>query len=266
MQTILQQIVETKRSEVVEAKKLRPLAMIREQADSAPAARDFFLAVTRGDGICLIAEVKAKSPSAGLLISDYDPPAIAQTYAAHGASAMSVLTDETYFGGHLDHIGQVKASVTLPVLRKEFIVDEYQIFESRAAGADAILLIAGVLTTREIEEYATTTHSLGMTSLIEVHDETQLQSVLKSLGPPSQDTYLLGINNRDLAIQKTDLANTEKLAAMLPTGSAFVSESGIHTREDVLRIQKAGACAMLVGESLLRSEKIGEKVRGLLGK
>jgi len=268
VQTILQQIIETKRLEVAKAKLKCPMDELQALIVDTGATRDFFQAVTKnsGDGVCLIAEVKAKSPSAGLLMPDYQPAAIAQTYATHGASAISVLTDETYFGGHIDHIKQVKASVTLPVLRKEFIVDEYQIYESRAAGADAILLIAGVPSTNEMAAWVPITRELGMTALVEVHDNSQLQSVLKTLGPPGQDAYLLGINNRDLAIQKTNLANTENLAAMLPEDSAFVSESGIHTRDDVLRILKAGASAMLVGESLLRSENLGEKIRVLLEK
>ncbi len=268
MQTILQQIIETKRLEVARAKIKCPLGQVQDLAIDAPRVRDFFQAVTQhaGDGINLIAEVKAKSPSAGLLMSNYDPSSIAQTYAAHGASAISVLTDETYFGGHLNHIGAVKANVPLPVLRKEFIVDAYQIYESRAAGADAILLIAGVLSINEIAAGVSVTHALGMTALVEVHDAAELTSMLEVLGPPGEDTYLLGINNRDLAIQKTILATTEQLAGLLPEDSLFISESGIHTREDVLRVQKAGACAMLVGESLLRSENIGEKIRTLLGK
>ncbi len=265
--TILDRILETKRKEVAEAKRRRPLADLRAEIERIAPPRDFYAAVTTKSpsGMRLIAEIKKASPSAGVIVSDFDPVAIARTYAAHGASALSVLTDQTYFQGRLEYIDEVKRAVPLPVLRKDFIIDEYQLYESRAAGADAVLLIVAALSGAQIAELLPIVHSLRMSVLVEVHADDELKTVLDIVGPPGPDTYLLGINNRDLHAQKTDLATTTRLAAMLPEGTPFVSESGIATREDVLRVQQAGACAILVGESLLKAGDIGGHVDLLLG-
>jgi len=264
--TILDRILETKRGEVAAAKQRRPLDVLRRDADRSSPPRDFHAAVFGdGSGIRLIAEVKKASPSAGLLVRDFDPVAIARKYQECGAAALSVLTDETYFQGRLDYIAQVRDDVPLPVLRKDFIVDEYQIFESRAAGADAILLIAEVLDAKAIGSFRSIARGLGLGVLVEVHSSATLAGVLAGIGPPSSDRYILGINNRDLKAQRTDVTTTARLASTLPKGVPFISESGIGQRSDVVALQEAGACAILVGESLLKANDIGAKIAELMG-
>ena len=266
--TILDRIVETKRDEVAEAKGRRPLDEVCEAAGCAAPPRPFAQAVaaSTSGGIQLIAEIKKSSPSAGLIVKNFDPVAIAQIYHAHGAAALSVLTDETYFDGRLRFIEDVKQVVPLPVLRKDFIVDKYQIHESRAAGADAILLIAEVLEGSQIVDFTAAARNLGMAVLVEVHSEETLTSVLDALGPPSIDRYLLGINNRDLSAQVTDLSTMKELSQLIPDGLPFVAESGIATRADVETARQTGACAILVGEAILRADDIGAKIDTLLGK
>ncbi len=281
----MERIVETKRHEVDRAKRQTPWDAVRRTARAAAPPRDFLSAVTAAspNGPQLIAEIKRKSPSAGLIRPDFDPAALAKVYARHGAAAISVLTDETYFGGQLAFIELVKKAVPLPVLRKEFIIDEYQAYESRAAGADAILLIVEAIGIERVVDLAPVAQSLGMTCLIEVHAEENLLCLLERLGPPAQGTadgqphrdcsaqqpghplYLLGINNRDLTVQRTDVETTVRLARYVPTGCAFVAESGLSTRLDVERVHQAGACAILVGESLLRESDIGAKIDELRG-
>jgi indole-3-glycerol phosphate synthase len=265
--TILDTIVKTKRQEVAAAKEARPVAELRSAIETAAPPRDFLAAVTGPPTrtVNLIAEVKKASPSAGVIMADFDPVAIAKTYAENGASALSVLTDETYFSGRLDYIDPIKQAVDLPVLRKEFIIDDYQVVESRAARADAILLISEILTLDEVHQFHATARELGMAVLVEGHSAENLLAVIERLGPPTDNGYLLGINNRNLHVQKTDVNTTVEIASVLPPGTPFVSESGLHTREDVEVVARAGACAILVGESLLRSDDIGEKVRALLG-
>lgn len=265
--TILDQIVETKRRSLAVAKATRPLAQIRSMADKADPPREFYQAVAGGDrqAVQLIAEIKKASPSAGLIVPNFDPVEIAGIYHAHGASALSVLTEETYFQGRPEHIEHVKQAVPLPVLRKDFLVDAYQIYESRAHGADAVLLIAEVLKPDELVELRSLACSMGMAVLVEVHSRENLEVVLHRLGQPSPDSYLLGINNRDLTAQRTDLGTMEKLASTLPPDTPFVAESGLKNHEDVKRAQKAGACAVLVGESLLRAADVGKAVDALMG-
>ncbi len=263
--TILDRIVETKREEVAIAKTNRPVSELCATADRAERPRDFAGGVSAGGapGVRLIAELKQRSPSAGLIVPDFDPAAIAAIYAKSGAAALSVLTDATYFGGRLETINLVKEAVALPVLRKDFFVDEYQIVEARAAGADAILLIAEVLDAGTIDEFTEQATEWGMSVLVEVHSEDTLRSVLDVLGPPGTQ-YLLGINNRDLTAQKNDLSTMARLAKLLPSGTRFVAESGIADRDDVRAAADAGACGILVGESLLRSADIGAKIDSLL--
>ena len=267
MTTILDDIVAHKRAEVTTARKARPQAELEAAVAGCPPTRDFARAVTAGAaaGPNIIAELKRKSPSAGVIVPDFDPVAIARVYEQHGAAALSLLTDETFFGGRLEYLGLVKKTVALPVLRKEFILGEYQVFESRAAGADAVLLIAEVLGAARCAELADLCRRLGLTPLIEVHAQGQLDELLAAAGPPAPERYLLGINNRDLAVQRTDLQTTARLAASLPQGTSFISESGISTRADVLEVQRAGASAVLIGESLLKSQDIGRKLDELRG-
>lgn len=262
--TILEKIVETKRGEVAEAKRARPLPAIQAVLASVEPPRDFFGAVTGGgDRVRLIAEIKKRSPSAGLIREDFDPVALARIYESAGAVALSVLTDAEYFSGRLAYIAEVKGAVGLPVLRKDFIIDEYQVYESRAAGADAILLIAAILAAEQVQTYSELGERLGMTVLVEVHDATELAAVRGILGRGRR--VILGINNRDLRVQRVDLETTRRLARALPPGTPFVAESGIARREDVEAMRAAGASAVLVGEALMRSADVPAKIRELLG-
>lgn len=266
MGTILDRIIETKREEVARRLNERPLADVQAAARDAAPPRDFYatLAGTTPRAIHVIAEIKKKSPSAGLIRPDFDPVAIARTYHAHGASALSVLTDEPYFDGRLAYIRQVRSAVPLPVLRKDFMIDPYQVFEARAADADAILLIGEVLDGGRIRDMAGLACDLGMTTLIEVHEEESLHKTLAAIPLPGHRRILLGINNRNLKIQQTDLATTERLARMVPPGTIMVSESGVKTPADVRRLAAAGAQALLVGETLMRAQDIGPALDELL--
>lgn len=261
--TILDTIVETKRREVAEAVRTYPLAEIRRLAEREAPPRDVYAAVTAGRvmpgaaPVRLIAEIKKSSPSAGLIRSDFDPVAIARVYEGSGAAALSVLTDRAWFSGELSFLRAVKAAVGLPALRKDFIVDEYQVWESRAAGADAILLIAAVMTLEQIAAWAGLAGRLGMTTLVEVHTLEELRTMRQVAGPRGR--VLLGINNRDLHAQRTDLDTTVRLAGELH-GLPFVSESGIRTAEDVSRLHAAGATALLIGETFMRSPDIAGKI------
>ncbi|HUU85554.1 MAG TPA: indole-3-glycerol phosphate synthase TrpC [Phycisphaerae bacterium] len=267
MATILDRIVQTKQKEVAAARNAVPLETLVANAEKAAAPRDFYaaLAAPSPNGIHLIAEVKKASPSAGLIRADFDPVDIARQYQQAGASALSVLTDQTYFHGRLDHIDQIKANVPLPVLRKDFIIDEYQVYESRCFGADAVLLIAEVLGADRLTHLADRVHQLGMTALIEVHQQDLLAAVVRVVDLAPRWRRLLGFNNRDLTVQRTDIATTGRLAAGLTTRPVIVSESGIKTRADVERLVADGADAILVGETLLRSNDIVAKARELLG-
>lgn len=268
MSTILEKIVQTKHEEIAARSALTPIEKLRELSAAMPRPRNFFAAVTRTPSrrINLIAEVKKASPSAGIIRTDFDPVAIAREYEAAGASALSVLTDEKYFQGHLDYIQQVRKAVELPVLRKDFIVDEYQVYESRAAGADAILLIAECLETGKMIDLQILATELNLTCLIEVHDMENLIRVRDTvIGFPHRGYSLLGINNRDLRTFKTDLGTTLRLAELVENRDVLVSESGINTPFDVDKLAREGVRAILVGESLMRSDDIAAKVATLIG-
>jgi indole-3-glycerol phosphate synthase len=257
---VLEKIVATKRQEIETARRAVPPEQLRERLAAAPPVRDFAAALRTGPGMRVIAEVKKASPSAGLIRADFDPVAIARAYAENGAACISVLTDEQFFQGSLDYLVAVREAVPLPVLRKDFLLDRYQVLEARAAGADCILLIAECLeecTLRDLYFYAS---ELGMESLIEIYDPENLDRVLK-LGPA-----LLGINNRNLRTFVTDLGHSISLRSRVPESCVLISESGIHTRADVARLEQAGIHAMLVGETLMRSTDIGAKLRELLGR
>ena len=211
--------------------------------------------------MALIAEVKKASPSAGVICPNFDPVRIARAYEAAGANCLSVLTDEKFFQGSLDYLRQIRAAVKLPLLRKDFIIDERQILEAVEWGADAILLIAAILTDEQLARFHALATGAGLAALVEVHDEAELERALK-ISPA-----LIGVNNRNLKTFKVDLATTERLAEILFRGASplLVAESGIHTRADVERLRRCGARAILVGESLVKQGDIGAKVRELLG-
>jgi indole-3-glycerol phosphate synthase len=257
--TILDRIVATKRVEVARAKADVPEPELRSRLAAAPPVRDFFAALARPGAIRLIAEVKKASPSKGVIRADFDPVAIARTYQEHGAACLSVLTDEQYFQGSLDYLRQVREAVGLPVLRKDFVIDPYQVLEARAAGADAVLLIAECLNDEALPSLYDAIVALGMTPLVELYEYKNLPRVL-GIG-----ARLIGINNRNLRTFEVDLEHTLRLRRQIPADRVVVGESGIRTHDDALRLERAGIHAMLVGESLMASPDIGAAVDQLLG-
>ena len=263
---ILQTILETKKKEVADLRARFSMDELAAQARSAGPARNFFAAVTKQPrrAVNLIAEIKKASPSAGLIRSDFDPVDIARQYEAAGADALSVLTDVEYFQGNLDYIRQVREAVSLPVLRKDFIIDASQVYESRAAGADAILLIAAALPPGTMLDLMIMATELRMTTLVEVHGADELLAVRSMIGFPHAAYSLLGINNRDLTTFKVDINTTTRMAE-LAEGKPLVSESGIKTYQDVHRLAGVGVNAILVGETLMRSGNIQQEVQALLG-
>ena len=257
--SILDEIVASKHREVAAGRLRLPLDEMEHQAAEAPPVRDFLAAIAGPGPIQLIAEVKKASPSAKVIREDFDPIAIARAYQSHGAACLSVLTDVPYFQGHLSYLARIRAAVALPLLRKDFVIDEYQVVEARLAGADAILLIAEILDDHQLVALRERAEQLGMATLVEFHDEANLPRVLNS------GATLVGINNRDLNRFVTDLNQTFRLRDKIPGHVTLVSESGIRTRRDVERLQDAGVSAILVGETLMRAPDIGLAVEQLLG-
>jgi indole-3-glycerol phosphate synthase len=257
--SILDEIVASKRQEVAAARRRLPLEELEAQAATAPPVRDFRAALEGPGPIQLIAEVKKASPSAKVIRADFDPVAIARIYQEHGAACLSILTDAPYFQGHLSYLARIRASVAIPLLRKDFLIDEYQVVEARLAGADAILLIAEILDDAALVGLRERASRLGMAALVEFHDPANLPRVLAS------GADLIGINNRDLTQFVTDLEQTLRLCDRIPADVVLVSESGIRTRGDVERLEAAGVSAILVGESLMRADDIGLAVEQLLG-
>ena len=266
-QNILHTILETKRKEVAQLLAATPLEELRKQAAAAPPPRNFFFAVTKQPRrlVNLIAEVKKASPSAGVIRSDFDPVAIARQYEQGGADALSVLTDETYFQGKLEYLTQVRSAVSIPVLRKDFIIDESQVYQARAAGADAILLIVAALPGGRLLDLMILATELRMTVLVEVHGADELMLVRSMIGFPHASYSLLGINNRNLETFEVDINTTVRLASLLTEPLPMVSESGIKTRRDVEHLKAAGVKAVLVGETLMRCDKIATGIDLLLG-
>jgi indole-3-glycerol phosphate synthase len=257
--TILDEIVTTKRREVEQAKAGAPIESLYASLADAPPPRDFLAALSAGPPIRLIAEAKKASPSAGVIRADFDPVAIARIYEQHGASCISVLTDQPYFQGSLDYLRAVRAAVRLPVLRKDFVIDRYQVVEARAAGADAVLLIAECLDDDALHDLHDAIIELGMTPLVELYEPQNLRRVL------DVGAQLIGINNRDLRTFQVDLGHCMRLRRNIPAGRIVVGESGIKTRDDVEQLQSAGIHAMLVGETLMAKTDIGQAVDDLLG-
>tara|TARA_R100000789_G_scaffold100587_1_gene111878 strand:- start:17905 stop:18699 length:795 start_codon:yes stop_codon:yes gene_type:complete len=260
VKNILDEIVAHKRGEIAAAKEKLPFEELVKQIPQAPPVRDFVTALRLSHPLGVIAEVKKASPSAGIIRDDFHPVEIAKTYAAHGAACISVLTDENFFQGHLDYLKAIRAAVDLPLLRKDFILDRYQIAEARAAGADCVLLIAECLEEAELRDLYQYTRELKMQALVELYDETNLERVLK-LNP-----HIIGVNNRDLRTFETDLAHSIQIRKQVRDTILFVSESGIRSREDSERLIQSGINAILVGESLMRSDDIGKALQSLLPK
>ena len=256
---ILDEIVAYKKEELAETKRGASLADQKKRAADAGPLRGFGAALTATGGIKLIAEVKKASPSKGVIREDFDPVRIAATYQEAGATCLSVLTEKKYFQGSLEYLGAIRRAVGLPLLRKDFIVDEYQIFEARAAGADAILLIAASLDRRQLEDYLGIAGNLGLDVLVESHTVKELDKTLHA------GARIVGINNRDLTRFTVSLQTTFDLLRDIPEDRIVVSESGIQSRDDVVRLEKAGVDAVLVGESLMREKDMGRKVKELLG-
>jgi len=257
LSTVLSDIVRHKREEIAAARERTSEEQLRQQIETASPVRDFRAALEQGQP-GLIAEVKKASPSAGVIRADFDPLEIAQSYEAAGAQCLSVLTDEHFFQGHLDFLRQIRAVVNLPVMRKEFILDRYQILEARAAGADCVLLIAECLSADELSDLHNFAGELGMQTLIELYDPENLPQVVAT------GTRLVGINNRDLRTFDTSLEHTFRLMPEIPSDVLLVSESGIRTHSDIQELSNAGVGGVLVGESLMRQPDIDHAVRQLM--
>jgi len=264
---ILDEIIADKRTEVSSRQSQESLEQLKDRVRGMSKCRNFYRAVTKPSarGINVIAEVKKASPSAGLIRQDFDPVAIAQTYERCGADAISVLTDEKYFQGRLEYINQIKDVVDLPILRKDFIIDIWQVYESRAAGADAILLIAEALKAGELMDLMIAATELTLTVLLEVHEADTLLAVRSLIGFPKIGYSVLGINNRNLSTMEVDLNTTSRLAELLDNKKDLVAESGIKTRAHVEKLKDIGVRGVLVGQTLCESTDIEEKFRELFG-
>lgn len=254
--TVLDRILAHKAEELADRRRRRPLHEVRVAAETAAPTRGFAAAVKRGKP-AVIAEMKKASPSRGVIREHFDPTTIAASYEAAGATCLSVLTDETFFQGADEHLAKAKAAAKLPALRKDFVIDEYQVFEARNLGADCILLIAAVLDPVHVSSFSGIAGELGLDVLVEVHSARELDDALRSA------PALLGINNRDLRTFDTSLETTLSLLAQIPDGTTVVTESGIRTREDVRRMRDAGVDAFLVGEAFMRASDPGSALREL---
>lgn len=258
--TILDRIVADKRDELAAAKKAVPLAELKRRSEEAPAVRPFAPAL-RGPGIDLIAEVKKASPSRGLLRTDFDPVRLATDYRDAGAAAISVLTDEKHFQGSLTHLSAVREALPdgPPLLRKDFLFEEYQLHEARCHGADAVLLITAILETAALHGLVEFAATLGMDAVVEVHDEVEIERAVTA------GATIIGINNRDLRTFEVDFATTERLTPLAPPGTTIVAESGIFTRDDVQRLEACGVHAVLIGEALVTARNPSAKITELFG-
>lgn len=256
MSDVLDRIVQHKRGEVAAAKAARPLAIVQSALAAAPPVRDFAAALA-WPGTRIIAEVKGASPSAGVIRDGFDPVAVATLYAHSGAACISCLTDEKFFQGRLEYLTAIRQAVPIPVLRKDFLIDPYQVYEARAAGADAVLLIAECLDDASLAELYRLTRELGMQALIEIYEPENLDRVL-ALNP-----RIVGVNNRNLKTMIVDIGHSLTIKPRVPADVLFVSESGIRERSDVETLERAGVRCVLIGESLMRSQDPGAKLRSL---
>lgn len=249
---ILDEIINYKKIEIAERKKQKPISVLEKEIVNKPKARVF---LKKSEKIQLIAELKKASPSKGIIREDFKPVELAKICEEAGASALSILTEEKYFKGKLEYIPLVREAVRLPILRKDFIIDEYQILESRANGADAVLLLANILKPKIIQQFLNLSDDFGMSTIVEVHSEVELDV----------DAKIVGINNRDLRTFRVDIRNTERIISKIPKDKIIISESGISTRKDVEYLQGLGVDAVLVGETIMASRDAGSKIRELLG-
>ncbi|HLQ62516.1 MAG TPA: indole-3-glycerol phosphate synthase TrpC [Candidatus Acidoferrales bacterium] len=253
---LLARLVAEAGSEMHDRRQRRPAAELEREVGALPPPRDFAAAL-REAGLSVVAEMKARTPSAGVLAEDYRPGRLARAYTEGGAAALSVLTQGASFGGRLEHLGEARAASPLPVLRKDFLTEEYQVLEARAAGADAVLLIVAVLRPRRLNQLLAGARGLGLEALVEVHDERELEEALLA------GARVLGVNHRDLATFSLDLGLTERLAPLVPPGTLLVAESGIRDAADARRVWAAGANAVLVGEALMRAPDPAARIREL---
>jgi len=253
----LEKILESKREEIERRKIALPISELKRRMAGSPLPLDFDRAI-RSPARALIAEVKRSSPSRGRIREDFDPVAIARIYARHGAAAISVLTESRFFEGRDSFLQDIRQNVGLPLLRKDFIIDPYQIYETRFLGGDALLLITRALDAGRLREFIRLSSELGLASLVEIHDEADLEKALSS------GAGIIGINNRDLSTFATDLEVSLRLAPLVPPGKTVISESGIRSRKDMERLESAGIHIFLVGEILMREKDIGRKMKELL--
>lgn len=267
MANILDKIIADKRHEVRSRKEKLGLDELKERVRTMPKCRNFYKAITKINrrGINVIAEVKKASPSQGVIREDFEPVEIAETYKKCGSDAISVLTDEKYFQGRLEYINQIREAVDLPVLRKDFIIEPWQVYEARAAGADAILLIAEALKPGELADMMILAAELTLTVLLEVHHADTLMAVRSMIGFPKKGYSVLGINNRNLTTMQVDLNNTSRLAELVDNKNEIVAESGIKTRADVEKLKSVGVSAVLIGQTLCEHSDIEEKFTELFG-
>jgi len=257
---ILKEIIQKKNEKIILAKQILPEEELKAKVTGLAPCRPFIESITKPRQICLIAEIKKASPSRGIIRADFNHIEIAKIYQQVGVQATSVLTEEDYFLGNLSFINDIKSLVTVPILRKDFILEPYQVYESRYYGADAILLIADILTQEKIEEFMQIATTLGMDCLVEVHTAKELKKVLKLKG-----VSLIGINNRDLHTLEVDFSTTEKLYTLIPKEKVVVVESGIRNYQDVLFLKILGANACLIGEAFMEAENIAKRVEELMG-
>jgi len=260
---VLKKIVDYKTGELAGVKASVPLkevtARISELEDHPRGFQAAILNACHSGWTPVIAEVKKGSPSKGIIRADFDPLEIARVYQSNGATCLSVLTDEHFFLGHLSYLALIREQVSLPLLRKDFIFDPYQIYQARAAGADAVLLIAAMLELSQLRDFHALARELSLDVLLEVHDEGELETALQT------DCRMIGINNRDLRSFVVDTSTSERLAALIPEGCIVVAESGITRRDEIVRLTQSGVHAFLIGESLMREQDVGAKLQELLG-
>jgi len=255
---MLNKICSYKQAEVASRKAVTSLSALEERIKEARPPRSFRQAL-RMEGVSLISEIKRRSPSKGTLTEDVDPLELGKLYESAGARAISVLTDQEFFGGTLDDLRAVRHAVSIPCLRKDFVIDEYQVYEARANSADAILLIVRILSDAQLQDYQQLADALGMACLVETHSAAEIERALDA------EAHIIGINNRDLDTFEVNLETTLKLKKLVPGGIVLVSESGIHTREDVKALEDGGVDAILVGEALMTSPDVKGKIKHLLG-